>query len=306
MSAFTVAVPCSTSNLGSGFDAVGIALGGPHLLVRVTPGGTELRIARISGEGEGRLARDASNRLIQAAHLAAEAAGRDPGELRAQLEVHSSIPLRRGLGSSAAAALAGALLADRLLDGAIGEERALGVAVRLEGHPDNVVPSLRGGAQVAVLDASGRVVSCPVALGAPLRAALFIPDEELATSAARAVLPQTVKLGDAVYNLGRAALLVAALQAGRLDLLGEAMDDRLHQPARATLLPWLPSLLAAAREAGGAGAALSGAGTTVLALCSPGEAHDVARAMRDAAQARGVPGRPEVVEVGVAGARVLA
>jgi len=306
VSAFTVAVPCSTSNLGSGFDAVGIALGGPHLLVRVTPGGTELRIARISGEGEGRLARDASNRLIQAAHLAAEAAGRDPVELRAQLEVHSSIPLRRGLGSSAAAALAGALLADRLLDGAIGEERALGVAVRLEGHPDNVVPSLRGGAQVAVLDASGRVVSCPVALGAPLRAALFIPDEELATSAARAVLPQTVKLGDAVYTLGRAALLVAALQAGRLDLLGEAMDDRLHQPARATLLPWLPSLLAAAREAGGAGAALSGAGTTVLALCSPGEAHHVARAMRDAAEARGVPGRPEVVEVGVPGARILA
>src|SRR5439155_560097 len=180
--------------------------GGPHLLVRVTPGGTELRIARISGEGEGRLARDASNRLIQAAHLAAEAAGRDPGELRAQLEVHSSIPLRRGLGSSAAAALAGALLADRLLDGAIGEERALGVAVRLEGHPDNGVPSL----------------------------------------------------------------------------------------------------LAAAREAGGAGAALSGAGTTVLALCSPGEAHHVARAMRNAAEARGVPGRPEVVEVGVPGARILA
>ena len=306
MSAFTVAVPCSTSNLGSGFDAVGIALGGPHLLVRVTPGGTELRIARISGEGEGRLARDASNRLVQAAHLAAEAAGRGPGELRAQLEVHSSIQLRRGLGSSAAAALAGALLADRLLDGAIGEERALAVAVRLEGHPDNVVPSLRGGAQVAVLDGSGGVVSCPVALGAPLRAALFIPDEELATTAARAVLPQTVKLGDAVYNLGRAALLVAALQAGRLDLLAEAMDDRLHQPARATLLPWLPSLLASARQAGAAGAALSGAGTTVLALCAPGEAHDVARAMRDAAETRGVPGRPEVVDVGVAGARVLA
>ena len=120
------------------------------------------------------------------------------------------------------------------------------------------------------------------------------------------MLPQTVKLGDAVYNLGRAALLVAALQAGRLDLLAEAMDDRLHQPARATLLPWLPSLLAAAREAGAAGAALSGAGTTVLALCAPGTAHDVARAMRDAAQARGVPGRPEVVDVGVAGARVLA
>jgi len=305
VSAFTVVVPCSTSNLGSGFDAVGIALGGPDLLVRATPGGVALRIARISGEGEGRLPRDGSNRLIEAAHLASQAAGRGIAELRAEIEVHSSIPLRRGLGSSAAAALAGALLADHLLGGAVGEERALGVAVRLEGHPDNVVPSLRGGAQVAVLDASGRVVSCPVPLGAPLRAALFIPEEELATTAARAVLPQTVKLEDAVHNLGRAALLVAALQGGRLDLLAEAMDDRLHQPARATLLPWLPSLIASAREAGAAGAALSGAGTTVLALCAPGVAHDVARAMHKAAQTRGVPSRPEVVEVGVPGARVI-
>jgi homoserine kinase len=303
---FTVVVPCSTSNLGSGFDAVGMALGGPDLLVRATPGGAGLRIASISGEGADRLARDGSNRLVQAAHLAVQAAGRDPGELSARIEVHSSIPLRRGLGSSAAAALAGALVADRLLLGAVGEERALEIAVRLEGHPDNVVPSLRGGAQVAVLDPAGRVVSCPVRLGAPLRAALFIPDQELATSAARAVLPQTVKLADAVHNLGRAALLVAALEAGRLELLAEAMDDRLHQPARATLLPWLPPLLAAAREAGAAGAALSGAGTTVLALCAPGRAHDVARAMRDEAEARGLAGRPEVVEVGVPGARIMA
>ncbi|HKC60944.1 MAG TPA: homoserine kinase [Myxococcales bacterium] len=306
MKAFTLVVPCSTSNLGSGFDAVGIALGGPDLLVRATPGGAALRIARISGEGESVLPRDGSNRLIEAAHLAAQAAGRASGELRAEIEVQSSIPLRRGLGSSAAAALAGALLADCLLGGAVGEERALGVAARMEGHPDNVVPSLRGGAQVAVLGASGQVVSCPIPLGAPLRAALFIPDQELSTTAARAVLPQTVKLGDAVHNLGRAALLVAALQAGRLDLLAEAMDDRLHQPARATLLPWLPPLIAAAREAGAAGAALSGAGTTVLALCDPGCAHDVASAMREAAQRRGVTGRPEVVDVGVPGARVVA
>ena len=306
MSTFTVTVPCSTSNLGSGFDAVGIALGGPDLIVRASPGGSGLRISRISGEGQDRLPKDASNRLVQAAHLAAEAAGRSRDELRAELEVHSSIPLRRGLGSSAAAALAGALLADRLLDGAVGAERALQVAVRLEGHPDNVVPALRGGAQVAVLDASGRVLSCPILLGAPLRAAIYVPEEELATSAARAVLPQTVKLGDAVHNLGRAALLVAALQSGRLDLLGEAMDDRLHQPARATLLPWLPSLLAAAREAGAAGAALSGAGTTVLALCAPGAAHDVADAMAKAAEARSVGGRREVVDVGVPGARVAA
>jgi homoserine kinase len=306
LSSFTVVVPCSTSNLGAGFDAVGIALGGPDLLVRARPGGSELRIARLSGEGEERLPRDSTNRLVQAAFAAARAAGRTPAELRAEIEVHSSIPLARGLGSSAAAAVAGALLADRLLDGAVGEERALCVAVEMEGHPDNVLPSLRGGAQVAIRLADGTVRSCPMRLGAAVRAALFIPEEELATSAARAVLPKTVPLGDAVFNLSRAALFVAALTSGRLDLLGDAMDDRLHQPARSTLLPWLPSLLQAARSAGAAGAALSGAGTTVCALCTPDAAHDVARALQQAASACDVAGRSEVVEVGVPGARVNA
>src|SRR5438874_9712695 len=171
MKPFTVMVPCSTSNLGPGFDALGLALGGPDLMVRVTPGEGRLRITSFSGEGKDRVPLDATNRVIQAAQHAAVEAGRDPALLSAGLEVHSSIPLKRGLGSSAAAALAGAMVADRLLDGAIGEERALAGAVRLEGHPDNVVPSLRGGAQVAVLAASGHVVSWPVGPGAPLRAA---------------------------------------------------------------------------------------------------------------------------------------
>src|SRR5207248_3817866 len=201
VSAFAIAVPCSTSNLGSAFDAVGIALGGPRLLLRATPGGSGLRITRISGEGADRLPRDSTNRLVHAAHLAAQSAGRQPGELCAEVEVHSSIPLHRGLGSSAAAALAGALLADRLLGGAVSEQRALDVAVGLEGHPDNVVPSLRGGAQVAILDARGGVISCPIAIGAPLQAAVFIPDAELETKAARAVLPRSVSLADAVHNL---------------------------------------------------------------------------------------------------------
>ena len=304
MNVFTIVVPCSTSNLGPGFDAVGLALGGPDFLVRATPGGNGLRIASLSGEGVDRLSRDSTNRVIQAAWAAARAAGADPGELRADLEMHSSIPLARGLGSSAAAAVAGALLADWLLGGRVGEANVLKVAVDMEGHPDNVLPSLRGGLQVAVRGASGTVQACAVPLGGAVRAALFIPDEELSTSAARAVLPREVSLEDAVFNLSRAALLVAALATGRLDLLGEAMSDRLHQPARASLLPWLPALLAEARAAGAAGAALSGAGTTVCALCAPEAAPAVVRALSDAAASRGVPGRSEVVEVGVPGARV--
>ncbi len=301
---FTVMVPCSTSNLGAGFDAIGIALSGPDLVVRVTPGGRGLRIAKLSGDGADRLPLDNTNRIIQAARRAAADADLSPEELAAEISIHTSIPLRRGLGSSAAAALAGALLADALLEGAIGQERVLRTAVEMEGHPDNVVPSLRGGAQVSVRDAAGRVLHSPIAIARPLRAALYIPDEELATSAARAVLPKEVPLGDAVHNLGRAALLVSALQQGRYELLSEAMDDRLHQPARSGLLPWLPPLLAAARKAGALGAALSGAGTTVCALCTAEAVRDVARAMSDAAGTLAVAGRSEVVDVGVAGARV--
>jgi homoserine kinase len=222
---------------------------------------------------------------------------RDAQALAADLEIHSSIPLKRGLGSSAAAAVAGALLADQLLSGAVGIDRVQQVAVELDGHPDNVVPCLRA--------AAGRVMWCEFPIKLPLRGAIFIPDEELATSAARAVLPQQVPLADAVFNLGRTALFVAALGQGRIELLGEAMEDRLHQTPRAGLLPWLPELLREARAAGAAGAALSGAGTTVFALCAPESARAVCARMMEVAAALGVGGRADVVEVAVPGAHVL-
>ena len=149
------------------------------------------------------------------------------------------------------------------------------------------------------------MLSCPIAIKRPLRAALYIPDQELATSAARAVLPREVSLEDAVFNLSRAALLVAALAQGRYELLREATQDRLHQNARAGLLPWLPALLEAAMKGGALGAALSGAGTTVCALCTPDRSRDVATAIMDAASALRVGGRSEVVEAGVEGARIV-
>jgi homoserine kinase len=305
MKPFTVMVPCSTSNLGPGFDSIGIALSGPGLMVRVTPGGDRLRIVKLSGEGSDRLPLDATNRVVQAAQRAAVEAGRDPSTLNAELSIHSSIPLKRGLGSSAAAAVGGALVADALLGGAVGEERILQTAVEMEGHPDNVVPSLRGGAQVCVRSAEDRIITCPIHIGRALKAALYIPDQELATSAARAVLPQEVSFEDAVHNLGRAALLVAALSQGRIELLAEAMDDRLHQTARAGLLPWMPPLLESARAAGALGAALSGAGTTLCALCISDSVREVAKAMMAAGAALGVAGKAEVVDVGVPGASVV-
>jgi homoserine kinase len=307
---FTVEVPCSTSNLGAGFDAIGIALGRARLVVHVRPGpaGKGIRLVRFSGEGEGAVALDGTNRILTALSAAARLAGRDPETLSAALEADNTIPLKRGLGSSAAAAVAGALVLEGLLrDGPnapIDLQRALAAALSLEGHPDNVAPCLLGGAQVVVLDERGRARACAVRPGAPLRAALLIPDVELATSEARAVLPRKVTLADAVFNLGRAALFAAALASGELDLLGLAMEDRLHQPPRSRLLPWLPAMLSAARSAGARGATLSGAGTTVFALCRPAEAEDVAQALLGAARAHGLPARALTADLAVEGARI--
>ena len=270
MSGFEVVVPCSTSNLGAGFDAIGIALGGPRVRARVERTDEPLRIVALSGEGRDELPRDATNRVLVAAREAAIFAGRDPADLFGDVTVETTIPLSRGLGSSASAALAGALIADELLGGVLGQAGVLAVAVALEGHPDNVVPALLGGAQVAIRDAFGAVQSCPIRLAAKLWAALF----------------------------------VAALGQGRPELLGEAMADKLHQPARTKLMPWLPALIAAARAAGADGAALSGAGTTVCALCAPDKAAEVAAGMKAAAEKLGVAGRALAVEAAVAGARV--
>ncbi len=318
---FTIIAPCSTSNLGAGFDALGVALGGPRLAIRCTPGGPDLRIVALSGEGASSLSRGSDNRILVAARAAAERIGVPFESLRGELSIDNTIPLARGLGSSAAAAVGGAILAEALaarLGGdalhsndlagasatAFNDTRVLATALALEGHPDNVIASLRGGAQVAVLDAQGVVRACPLKIAAPLRAAIFIPDQELRTSEARAVIPRTVPLSDAVFNLGRAALFVAALGAGERDLLGEAMTDRLHQPARSTLMPWLPHLIEAARSAGAYGAALSGAGTTVFALVPPEASERVVEALRARAAELSVPGRALSVDAFAAGARI--
>jgi homoserine kinase len=321
-SAFTVTAPCSTSNLGAGFDALGIALGGPRLVIRCKPAapGQGLRITDLTGLGKDSLPRDATNRVLVAAQIAARGIGADYPSFSGDLTIDNSVPLARGLGSSAAAAVAGALLAEALHarlqsdwhandSGSMRSERfddarVLATALSMEGHPDNVIACLRGGAQVAVLDAGGVVRACPITPPVTLRAAIFIPDQELKTSEARAVIPRTVPLADAVFNLSRAALFVAAMAAGRFELIGEAMGDRLHQPPRTALMPWLPDLIQAARDAGALGAALSGAGTTVFSLCLPDDAADVAEALRKRANELGVPGSTESVEACALGARI--
>lgn len=254
------------------------------------------------GEGAEGLPRDERNVVVRGARLVYEAAGCRFRGLH--LRQTNRIPPSRGLGSSASAWLCGILGANALLGEPLSREAMMDLAVAQEGHPDNLAAALHGGFTVACWDAGTRaVVPLPVPKG--LGFALLVPDLEASTGAARAALPPVYPRADAVFNVGRVALLVAALAQERVDLLDVAMRDRLHQPYRArALFPWLEAVFSAARAAGALGVALSGAGPSVLALTPVAGAAVVAGAMREALAGAGLGGRDWVLGADRAGARV--
>lgn len=255
-----VRVPASSANLGAGFDCLGLSL--PlYTTVRVQPAATT-EVQPLGALLAGTPA-DESNYVYRCMADLAQELGQTLPPLR--LEIESEIPLARGLGSSAAALLAGLLAANTVLGTPLSQAEVLHCASRLEGHPDNVAPALLGGIVVATFDgkeAQPLRISPPQSLGVTL----LIPDFELSTSEARKVLPSAYSRADTVFTASHAALTVGALMAGRLDLLAEAMRDKLHQPYRAPLVPGLVQVLAGATAHGALGAALSGAGPTVLCL----------------------------------------
>jgi homoserine kinase len=253
------AVPATVANLGPGFDSMALAVDlANHVMVDTdAQPGVEVR-----GEGAGELPEDASNLVFRAmAYLAREAGGALPPF---QLSSDNGIPLERGLGSSAAAVVAGLQLADRLLGTGLDADRLLEVAVDIEGHPDNVAACLRGGVVVVYLGRDGwRAERLDPHPG--LRPVLLVPaHERLSTADARRMLPREVPLSDAAFNAGRVALAVLALTA-RPDLLGEALEDRLHQARRLPLVPSSRALFEDLREAG-VPVCVAGAGPSLLAF----------------------------------------
>ena len=255
---FTVRAPASSANLGPGFDSLGLSV--PlYTVVHVTPQDVT-EVVPLGPELEGTPA-DESNYVYRAMLLAAKRAGRPLPPAR--VEIRTEVPLARGLGSSAAALVAGIVAGNELLGRPLTDETVLDVAAREEGHPDNVAPALFGGIVVATLDKLGTHY---VRLDPPahLGVTVLVPDFELSTNKARAVLPREYSRADAVHALSHAALLAAALAQGRLDLLRHAMQDYIHQVWRAPLVPGLSDILEGAYEHGALGAALSGAGPTVL------------------------------------------
>jgi homoserine kinase len=289
-----VRVPATSANLGPGFDALGLALA---LHNEVVAEEADRVTVKIAGEGEDRLARDGGNVVARAVKLAYEAAGRP--FRGCALECVNRIPTARGLGSSAAAWVGGLAAGNALLGSPLSREALLGLAARAEGHPDNVAAAIFGGLTVSCGTSDGvTAVTLPVTKA--LAWVVLIPEVTSATAEARALLPRSVPREDAVFNVQRVALLLASLQAGLPAALAVALDDRLHQPYRLKLFPWMPEVAAAARAAGGLGCVLSGAGPSLLAVAA-GDGAAVGRAMEEALGRAGVGGRAHVLDVDAVG-----
>src|ERR1041385_3753874 len=260
MSWFTVRVPASSANLGPGFDALGVALG-IYLTCRFRPS-SALRICA-TGRDADQISDGADNLIWQTAVAVAESHRMRMPLI--ELEIRNDIPLGKGMGSSAAALTAGVVIADLLLDLRWKPLRVLDEAARLEGHPDNVAACALGSIALATIDPSG--VTRAVRLDLPQRfgLAVVVPDFDLPTVKARAVLPATYSREDAVFNVQRAALLIAALSTGSAHAFPACLEDRFHQPYREALVPGLHDILKL-RAPGLLGCALSGAGPPILAF----------------------------------------
>ena len=298
----SVDVPASSANLGSGFDCFAAALS-LKLRAELWPGDETGIVLNARGEGvpsETDVPDD--NLLIRAFREGLQAsAAHGAGSWR--LEVSSMIPSARGLGSSAAAIVAGVVLGAAIGRRTVEADELLSLASRIEGHPDNVAAALYGGFTVALTEDDGRVTLRRFRVPEAWIPVAFIPQRESRTQAMRAALPAGVTHGAAARQAARSALLATAIMTSDAGLLHAAMRDELHQPFRLPLLPGSAELIEMAYERGAAGACLSGAGPTILAICdSPASAHGVEKAWNTS----GVGGMATRLRFDTSGARLSA
>jgi homoserine kinase len=292
-------VPASTSNLGPGFDTLGLALGlyNEFLFERVEGE------SRFSVEGEGaEVLRQGPSRVLWALEAASAALGVPAPAIR--LTQHNQIPLARGLGGSGTAALAGIVAAFLFAGRQLEPAQILSLGLKMEGHPDNITPQTVGGFVVsrAVDD---EVIYLKLAPPAGLTSVVLVPDRPLDTGLARRALPEQYSRADVIYNLSNVALLVASLATGNIRHLAQAMRDRIHQPYRAPLLPGLLEIIDAALRAGSPGAALSGAGSGIFAFARAGQEQAIAAAMEAAAAKYGMAAYSLFLPVDTQGLEVL-
>ncbi len=279
-----VRVPCSTSNLGAGFDCIGLALD-RYLDVEYEPGPDPLRVERAGTLSD--LPPDPGDDAIVRA-LGEALAARGVATFGGVLRARSEIPVSRGLGSSAAATVAGLALAAAACGEPFDREAALEPAARIEGHPDNAAPALLGGLVGIAAGPDGRPRAFRLPLSGRIGFAWAAPPVEVTTEFARRVLPATVPHTTAVRALGRVAALVRGLAEADPDLLRAGFADELHVPYRLPLIPGAAEAVEAALDAGAWAVTVSGSGSGLIAACPAGIEEDVAERMRGALRATGV------------------
>ena len=298
MSHVRVQVPASTTNLGPGFDALGVAL---NLYNRIELDELPWNFTIIvEGEGSDSISRDESNICVQAVKKVYGRVGRELSGLWMKQRNH--IPLARGLGSSSAALVGGLVGANLLLGNPLSLDELVEMAVEMEGHPDNVVPALVGGFCISVMDESGKTIFARAPVVDRYKWVIVVPNFEVSTKSARKKLPKNVSLSDAVFNLQRVGMLMTSFAYGRDELFYEAMQDRLHQPYRADLMGPLEEVFAAARSAGALGVCISGAGPCILSLALE-NAGKVGNAMRKVYLSHGIGCRMHILRIANEGAR---
>ena len=287
-------VPASSANLGPGFDVLALALD-LHLTVEAR----ESAKTTISwtGVGKGEVPLNRKNLIVRAAQEPFAGWSRPLDGL--ELRVRNDIPIGRGLGSSAAGIIAGITLGAKLRGLRMPAQRILELAIPLEGHGDNLAAALHGGFCIAVIE-NGGVRVHRLDWPSRWRAVVFVPNDVSPTHEARRLVPRRLAREDAVFNLGRVAEWVLACSQKDRSLVASAMDDRLHQPGRARAYPYLDDTIAAAEQAGALGAALSGAGGSVIAIADRNLAA-IAAAMTRAAALHGIKGKPVTLRAAAAG-----
>lgn len=294
-----VQVPATTGNLGPGFDCLGMALELYNTVEMIsTSHGLSIEI---SGEGASDLPRDEKNLVYQAAQRVFNQAGYTPPGLK--LRLSNQIPVAKGLGSSTSAIVGGIIAANLLAGGKLSVKEIINLACSIEGHPDNAAPAVLGGIVISV-QTDGEVKCIKIQPPQFLKGVVAVPDYSLATKTSREILPVQVSFQDAVFNVARAAFLVAALQQGDMALLGIAMEDRLHQSFRSSLIPGLKKVFAAAKLAGARGVTLSGSGPAVIAFADS-NFDLIARVMGDTFRQNGIKSKVLVLKPNPIGARAL-
>lgn len=278
-----ILVPATSANLGPGFDFLGLAL---ELYNTVEFAPEQEWVVTAEGHAASKLTGRSDLLVCQAIRAVYSQVGRElPG---ARVHLRNNIPDVGGLGSSASAIVGGLAAANTYLGSPLSKPDLLQLAAALEGHPDNVAPAIFGGLVAVYRGEEEHISALQIPFPEGIKVVLAVPELKVSTTAARSILPKTVPLADAVFNLSHTGLLVGACFAGRADLLRVAMEDRLHQEKRATLIPGFWTVVDQAYQAGAYGVALSGSGPTIIALTSEEKVSPVGAAMQAAFAGAGV------------------